>query len=109
MPAKKNEKTLPIVEHALANRIAAHRAGNIGDATDDGRKADLAVKAAYIALKAHEDMAWLRDKLSEAIGRIECAENTKDAHMALVWLRTSLWDDVQAALTKLEAYDDLLA
>ena len=54
-------------------------------------------------------MTWLRDKLSEAIGRIETAENTKDAHMALVWLRTSLWDDVQAALTKLEAYDDLLA
>ncbi len=49
MPAKKNEKTLPIVERALANRIAAHRAGNIGDATDDGRKADLAVKAAYAA------------------------------------------------------------
>lgn len=105
----KNDKTLPIVERALANRIAAHRAGNIGPTTEDGRKADLPVKAAYIALKAHEDMAWLRDKLSEAIGRIECAENTKDAHMALVWLRTSLWDDVQAALTKLEAYDDLLA
>ncbi|MEP0847322.1 MAG: hypothetical protein HRF50_10960 [Phycisphaerae bacterium] len=109
MPAKKNEKTLPIVERALANRIAAHRAGNIGDATDDGRKADLAVKAAYIALKAHEDMSWLRDKLSEAIERVAIAETTKDAHMALVWLRTSLWDDVQAALTKLEAYDDLLA
>ena len=109
MPAKKNEKTLPIVERALANRIAANRAGNVGSATDDGRQADLAVKAAYIALKAHEDMTWLRDKLSEAIGRIESAENTKDAHMALVWLRTSLWDDIQAALTKLEAYDDLLA
>lgn len=109
MPAKKNEKTLPIVERALANRIAANRAGNIGDATEDGRKADLAVKAAYVALKAHEDMSWLRDKLNEAIERVGSAENTKEAHMALAWLRTSLWDDVQAALTKLEAYDDLLA
>ncbi len=104
----KNEKTLPIVERALANRIAAHQAGNIGDATDDGRKAELAVKAAYVTLKAHGDMTWLRDKLSEAIARVEVAENAKDVHLALVWLRTSLWDDIQAALTKLEAYDDLL-
>ncbi len=108
MPTTKNEKTLPIVERALANRIAAHTAGNIGPATEVGRKADLAVKAAYVALQAHADMTWLRDKLSEAIARIEVAESTKDAHLALAGLRTSLWADIQAAFTKLEAYDDLL-
>ncbi len=108
MPATKNEKTLPIVERALADRIAAHKAGNIGPTTEDGRKADLAVKAAYVALKAHGDMTWLRDKLNEAIERVAVAETAKDAHLALAWLRTSLWDDIQAALTKLEAYDDLL-
>ncbi len=108
MPATKNEKTLPIVERALANRIAAHKAGNIGPATEDGRKAELAVKAAYVALQAHADMTWLRDKLNEAIAWVEVAESTKDAHMALAGLRTSLWGDIQAALTKLDAYDDLL-
>jgi len=89
--------------------LVADQIPELGPVRHRGRQADLAVKAAYIALKAHADMTWLRDKLSEAIGRIESAENTKDAHMALVWLRTSLWDDIQAALTKLEAYDDLLA
>jgi len=99
---------LPIVEQALANRIAASKAGNIGSATDDGRKADMAVKAAFIAEGAHGQMCWLRDKLSEAIGKIENAQSVKDAYLAMSWLRTSLWDDIQAALAKLDVYDDLL-
>jgi hypothetical protein len=105
---KKNEKTLTIVKRANAERLDAYNR-NVEFNTPEGRMVDLGVRAASVAEKAHKDMSWLRDKLNEAIGRVEIAENAKDAHLALAWLRTSLWDDIQAALTKLEAYDELLS
>jgi len=100
--------TLPIVERALENRIAANRAGNIGPETVDGRRAELALQAAYAAEKAHADMIWLRDKLNESIERVEAAQTAKEAHLGMAWLRTSLWNDIQAGLTRLELYDALL-
>lgn len=107
MTAMKIDDTLAIVEAAYANLIDARKNGNIGDATADGRKAEIAFKAANLAAQAHKNMVWLRDKLNEAIERMESGKTTQDAYLAMSWLNTSLWGDIQAARVELAVYADL--
>lgn len=65
-------------------------------------------EAGQIAEYAHGRMAWLRDKLNEAMERLEEAHNAKDAWLAMSWLGGDLWHDTMQAKAKLETLAGLL-
>lgn len=100
-PPNGRHATLPLTKRALAGLVEATRTG------DEGRQTQIALDAANAAQKAREAMTTLRIDLAEALARLETAETAKDAHLALTWLRTSLFDEIRTAIAQLEVYSKI--
>lgn len=65
-------------------------------------------EAGQIAEYAYGRMAWLRDKLNEALDRLANARDAKEAWLAMSWLGGDLWNDTTQAKAKLETLAGLL-
>ncbi len=97
---------IPLVSKTREAMAAAWQRDDVANGGDrtGTMKATIAYDAACVASKAVHDMRWLRDKLNEAIERVEAAENVQDAYLGMTWLRTSLWGDVQTAIAELGVF-----
>ena len=102
MNAKK--RTIALLEKAQETRYRAMSEGS----AEAQHITHLKVTAAEAANEAADRMRYLIDKLNEALQRVEAAETTKDAWLAVSWLRTDAWDSMQQNLTKLETLSSLI-
>jgi hypothetical protein len=81
---------------------------NAEGSDQDKRAAHVNWTAAMLAAETRYKVARLRDKLTEALQRLDEARTTKQASLALAWLSGGMMDDILQAKTELGLFSDMV-